>query len=143
MLATPGPTKYSMVEGRKAPLRPIWNRARKVLCEADAIVFVGYRMPATDAHTKQWLIDCLRQRLGTFPFSFERPGFSKLAVHTVLGPDTGHEHSRRLKGSLDEVHPALGVRQWEMGAEDFLGLVSRKTLLAPIWLEGKGRNPSQ
>jgi hypothetical protein len=124
-LATPGPTKQSMIrEG--GSLKALWDRAGEQIGRAHAVVMVGYRMPPTDAGTKQWLVDEIRERVDTAPSLPRVP----LHVHTVLGYGDPHGHSQRLSGLLANISTAgLRHKAWPMNAEDFLGLVQRETLL--------------
>ena len=126
-LATPGPLKYRMTRAG-GPLSPIWLSAEQQMLAATAVVFVGYRMPPTDASTTQWMIDVLRRRVDAIRSKAGVSGWC-LPVHTVLGPNTQNEHCTRLAGLLQELDPAIEHRPWAMGAEDFLGLVPRDTLL--------------
>jgi hypothetical protein len=126
-IATPGPTKQEMITG-KGPFVDIWKRAEQAIRGSAAIVFCGYRMPPTDARTKQWLIDALRESAAKFDLADK---MLKLPIHTVLGPDLSHEHSQRLKGLLLSLDPRIAVKQWPLGAEDFLGLIKREEILDP------------
>jgi hypothetical protein len=129
-IATPGPAKYRMVAEGAAALKPLWTRAEEALRCAEAVVIVGYSMPASDSSTKQWLVDALRFRVshenkGVVPINQEAP----LPVHTVLGPDLTRGPVLRINGLLGEVHPQVRVHPWDMGAEDFLGLIPRARLV--------------
>lgn len=142
-IATPGPTKARMT-GDGGPLKAIWNMAEASLLNADAIVFIGYRIPPTDAGTRAWLADAItsgkmdqrRQRLDEMTKAGDRAdtGIPPLLVHTVLGPDVNHVDSRRLTGILEalDAGDCMQVKNWPMGAEDFLGIVGRRQLLTPM-----------
>jgi hypothetical protein len=159
-MATPGPTKREMIEGTitlplhgnskvQAPLKPLWDAAEIAIREAFTIVIVGYRIPPSDAYTRKWLIDALRtnKRMNSalgprpdnqivFPGPPPKtlPAKDPLVVHTILGSNVNHEHSRRLKGMLEEVDPEgrIEVKPWAMFAEDFLAVANRQRLLKPV-----------
>ncbi len=59
------------------------------LRKAQAVVFVGYRFPPSDSLARRFLIESLVGNESTY-----------LGLHTVLGDDINHPHSRRLHGLL-------------------------------------------
>jgi len=141
-IAIPGPSKQEMT-GIRGPLESMWKLATQKLHEADAIVFIGYRIPPTDAASRAWLAKGLRgsQRVKNRLVESKRsrnpveprPHVLPLLVHTVLGANVEHEHSRRMKGIIEALQSEehMELRQWAMGAEDFLGIVSRMDILRP------------
>ena len=130
-IATPGPAKLQMVDSGGV-LEPLWNEAGRALDDADAVVFVGYRIPPTDAQTRKWLIDKLRSARKNWaerkrkesPLTAHRVAFP---IHTVLGDDTNHRDSRRLQGILKAIG-GIDVQQHPMFAEDFLAVFERGAL---------------
>lgn len=121
VLATPGPLKKRMTAGdsnSKGILRPLWDAARKRIETADGVVFIGYRIPPSDSWSRQWLLDAIDTNLGNRK--------EDLRVYTVLGDDTNHPHSRRLRGLLS--HHDIALEQKPLFAQDFLALVDRDTL---------------
>lgn len=138
-LAVPGPSKLE-ITGR---LNEFWDRAVRALMKADAIVFVGYRFPATDAISRKRLLDAIRDNQQPY-----------LAVHAVLGPNTGEPDTIRLQELL---RMTLWHRQeWSLAAgnnprdppgrrafnlrirpcwsQDFLSAFNEKELFDP-WLK--------
>lgn len=115
-IASPGPSK-ARVSGA---LRGLWDEACESIELADAVVFVGFRFPPSDANAREALLGALNKN--------RQPA---LRVHTVLGPrrdaDTdrleallAHAVRSRPTRALVTVHPLF--------AEDFLGLVGRPTI---------------
>jgi len=143
-IATPGPTKARMIAETSGPLRPIWDLAERAMAAAEAIVFVGYRIPPTDAATRAWMAEQLRgngivvQREADRERSHKGGGGApikqRLRLHTVLGPNVNHVDSQRLAGIVKALDPLddMPIHQWPMGAEDFLGIVTRNRLLGLV-----------
>jgi hypothetical protein len=52
-IATPGPSKHTHVTDL---FMPLWRMAEKALAEADAVVFIGYRFPPSDAFSRERLL---------------------------------------------------------------------------------------
>ena len=128
-IATPGPTKHRMISN-DGIFEPLWRCAREELQLADAVVLIGYRMPPTDAFTKQWLIDRLREVSARKQASGDAiDGPEKTVVHTVLGPGLDSADNGRLRGLLREIDRHVVHKAWDMGSEDFLGLIPRERLL--------------
>src|SRR5205823_2681786 len=86
-IAAPGPSKQSLSAGA---FQPYWEQAMEALRTASAIVFVGYRFPPTDAEARERLLGAIRENTQEY-----------LAVHTVLGPSTNSDDSRRLSGLVE------------------------------------------
>jgi hypothetical protein len=143
--AVPGPSKRKSVEStgpvtstmssEHPDLNWVWQPAYQAIEKADAIVFVGYRIPPTDAFTREKLVEYLMKnpkRLNGFnkcnrvgnriPLAAEG-----LPVYTILGDDVNHKDSRRLQGLLDAVG-GIDVRQMPLFAEDFLAVFERDEL---------------
>jgi len=118
-MATPGPRKRRMIQTQ--PFQAIWSSAQYAVANAGALVIVGYSMPPTDAATKKWLVTALQLWVEKHPNS-------GLCVHLVLGPDQSTGHARRLRGLLRSISTLFSVMTWHLGAEDFLGLLSRAQL---------------
>lgn len=121
-IATPGPRKKELIHGA---FKQHWDHAETAIAQAEALVFCGYRMPPTDAGTKQWLVDAVRQWAAN-----NENNQSPLFVHIVLGPTPGAD-AIRLVGLLKSVEPRITTVTWPLGAEDFLGLFGRSELLRP------------
>jgi hypothetical protein len=79
-IATPGPLK----KDRSKKLTRLWSQAVSALREADVVVFMGYRFPASDAHARSELLGAMR----------DNP--KSVRVHTVLGPRTHDDDTVRL-----------------------------------------------
>jgi hypothetical protein len=134
-IAGPGPGKQKLSSGL---FKWCWDEALAALANATAIVFVGYRFPPTDAEAREKLLGAIHKN----------KNHQHLAIHTVLGPDTSSDNSRRLRGLLE--HAMAGVRkpatpemyhgresrwyslvQQPLGAEDFFSVVDRKSITSP------------
>ncbi|SRR6266849_3549949 len=127
-IAGPGPSKQRFSSGS---FEWCWTEAVAALEKAAAIVFVGYRFPPTDAEAREKLLGAIHENK-------DQP---HLPIHTVLGPNTSSDDSRRLKGLLE--HAMAGVRkprgtggsigyslvQQPLWAEDFFSVVSRSSIL--------------
>ena len=84
-IATPGPTKKATA----TELRFLWEFAKKSIREAEAIVFVGYRFPPSDAQARGEILGAILDNAEPH-----------LALHTVLGPNRGFDDSVRLAALL-------------------------------------------
>jgi len=133
-IAGPGPGKQRLSSGL---FEWCWTEALAALEKAAAIVFVGYRFPPTDAEAREKLLGAIHKNKDK----------QQLAIHTVLGPNTSSDDSRRLKGLLE--HAMAGVRkptmpqllqephrwytlvQQPLLAEDFFSVVDRRSILSP------------
>ncbi len=126
-IAGPGPGKQKLSSGLFAWC---WTEALAALEKAAAIVFVGYRFPPTDAEAREKLLGAIHKNRE----------HEHLAIHTVLGPNTSSDDSRRLQGLLE--HAMAGVRtvqggsnrtynlvQQPLWAEDFFSVVDRNSIL--------------
>jgi hypothetical protein len=138
-IATPGPTKAELASGRFGPL---WTRARNKIKDADAIVFVGYRFPPTDAMAREQILDAIETNT--------RP---HIDLHVVLGPQDAPDVAR-LEEMLKHVGrnakrqdtppgfnggKAFRVVRHRLWSQDFLQLVTRSDLIwkdiaNPRWL---------
>ncbi len=85
-IATPGPMKKE----RSKDLEPLWRQAKEALTNADVIVFMGYRFPASDAHARSELLGAIKAN--------ER---GHVRIHTVLGPRTNDEDTVRVLKLLE------------------------------------------
>ncbi len=103
VLGTPGPRKTGVTD----LLENLWQEALRALSHANAIVFLGYRFPPTDAASRTRLIGAIHQN----------NELDDLAVHTVLGPDVTQPDAQRLKGLL---HQALSHRHIRGTAFNYL-----------------------
>jgi hypothetical protein len=101
-IATPGPSKRAST----GELQLLWTTAEERLAEADAIVFVGYRFPQTDAEARGRLLRAIEanhaRRGSTLPRSHH------LFLHVVLGPERQGKDVVRLEGLLREVMNRAG-----------------------------------
>lgn len=134
-LGTPGPSKRLFAE----KMEELWNAAREAILRANAIVFVGYRFPETDAYAREHLLGAIKDsKVGD------------LAVHTVLGPDLNpdtrrleqllrsalHRGGRRDVGGVDEIWQPSPPQRYrlivhQLFGQDFIGLASRDEILKP------------
>lgn len=135
-IAGPGPSKRKL---SSAPFEWCWTQAVAALKKATAIVFVGYRFPPTDAEAREKLLGAIRDNKDT----------QYLPIHTVLGPDTSSDDSRRLRGLLEHalagvrkpavagMHPELAASRWysleqqPLFAQDFFSVVTPKSIKSP------------
>jgi hypothetical protein len=141
-MATPGPSKLS---GSTVDFADLWTLAKTALTEADAIVFVGYRFPETDAYARETLLGAIRENKTKNPETG-----STLRAHIVLGlSGESSQHSARLASMLRFVCGAAGrhdsdtqwvgmgvperrffVRTHPLFAQDFLSVARRTDLFA-------------
>jgi hypothetical protein len=128
-IGTPGATKGNLAN---AQLAPLWNRAAEQIQVADAVVFVGYRFPPTDARAREHLLEAIEYN--------ERP---HVDLHVVLGPQR-NEHVERLEEMLryaavrakrQETPPGYNggksfrIVRHALWSQDFLQLVDRRGLI--------------
>lgn len=104
-IATPGPGKQSS----STVFGSLWARAKQRLASADAVFFIGFRFPPSDAMARVKLLGSLRR--------------SRAALHVVLGDDVNHPHCRRLKTLLNYVSGRDAAEVHPLFAEDFLGIL--------------------
>jgi hypothetical protein len=119
-IATPGPSKSR----EAASMRQLWTLAGNALAEADAIVFVGFRFPETDADAREALLDAIARGPRQV-----RP--TAVAMHIVLGP-RGRDSDRltelltfagkRRKGQTFRIEPH------HLYGQDFLSVARRDDL---------------
>ena len=135
-IATPGPSKQIA----KWALKPLWDAALARLRSADAIVFVGYRFPPTDAEARHELLTAIE----TNNAKPEVPQHH-LKIHIVLGPKLSDDVERLhrlvesvlLRAGRTQGRPVSGRRTFQihahrMYAEDFF------TVWSPALLHGVG-----
>lgn len=84
-LATPGASKRLLA----GDLGVLWARAENAIHDADAVVFIGYRFPPTDALARSRILRALSGNTK-----------SRLGVHVVLGPNTHEPDVVRLEAML-------------------------------------------
>ncbi len=137
-IASPGPSK-----GRFAStMKHLWDKALQAIKYAEAVVFVGYRFPPSDAIARERVLRALAETGTT--------NNALIAVHTVLGPNRDPDsvrleqmlhHALRDGGRDDKQTLVPGaprpgrfyeITAWPLWAEDFLGLV-RRDALPPSW----------
>ena len=138
-IGTPGPTKFNATAG--GVLEQVWNVAMDALSGADAIVLVGYRFPESDSAARRLLVEAIGKNTKR-----------QLALHTVLGPSTESDASRRLESILKtaankkarnwlasppeqpipygptDTRLWYSLTQWPLYAQDFLDLYERDQL---------------
>jgi|SRR6478736_873462 len=143
-IATPGPSKRAATTGY---LARHWRHAREALATADAVVFIGYRFPPSDALAREVLLTAI----GRTPSSSGgvRLAARELRVYTVLGPNAQSDDSARLGGLIRGALSGAGwwdldlgapssrppglftLRQLPLFGQDFMSIFSRQNLLAP------------
>jgi hypothetical protein len=69
-ILTPGPGKLVATK----ELKPLWDKAKGAIKEADAVVFIGYRFPPSDSAARSILLGAVSENQRA------------LSLHTVLGP---------------------------------------------------------
>jgi hypothetical protein len=72
-VAVPGPSKRGLT---KELFEPLWVQAVNAIERADAVVFLGYRFPESDAESRERLLKAIVVN--------QQP---RLRIHVVLGPD--------------------------------------------------------
>jgi hypothetical protein len=126
-IATPGPSKSREAKAFKS----VWDLACDALALADAIVFLGFRFPETDAEPREVLLNAIA--------GSSRQGH-RLFLHIVLGQPG--PHSARLEALLrfacrDRVefgrmplqgHGVYSVQTHPLFGQDFLAVVHRADL---------------
>ncbi len=128
-IATPGASKQRLM----AAFEPLWQRALDDIMNADAIVFVGYSFPPTDANARQRLLEAISGNRCP----------STLRVHIVLG-EPG-PHTARLKHMIEfmcrrggrrlmetPIRMAYSVTVHPLLAEDFLTVYERERLFDSV-----------
>jgi hypothetical protein len=145
-VATPGPSKRREAQG----FQELWELAKRALRIADAIVFVGFRFPETDADARKELLGAIGGNVGKGDRYNERDA-SQLSLHTVLGngPTSGRDAERlaallrfSCRGSRDEARRDTArfhvtgvsshrftVDSHPLLAQDFFSVERRKDLL--------------
>ena len=133
-IATPGPDKQELVDGL-GPLKKLWDVAAMAIQEAERIIFIGYRIPKTDAYSRRWLLQHLRvsavrnRKARTemvmgggvpLPITVHKP----MEIETVLGDDVNTSDSRRLAALLGSC--GAQAKPVPMFAEDYLVAYGRK-----------------
>jgi hypothetical protein len=125
-IATPGPSKRAASK----ELGALWSKAQVALANADAIVFVGYRFPETDAHARKTLLEAIRE-------NHRDQETHHLAIHVVLG---GHpQHTSRLAALMQNVcgrnrdaglsaGRSFRVHEHPLFAQDFFTALNRSGL---------------
>ena len=129
-IASPGSNKLRESKGGLANL---WKHASKALQNSDAIVFLGYRFPPTDAHARR-----------TFVNALAKGAESKrhVSAHVVLKEnslDVGRTsqilHYAFKRGGRQNLPPPRGIGYQviaqPLSVEDFLTVMSREQLFNP------------
>jgi hypothetical protein len=133
VLGTPGPSKSALT----VILSDLWTAAEAAIAAADAIVFVGYRFPPTDANARRRLLRAIEN-------CAKKQERARLALHVVLGP--GCPDARRLeellrfaarRGELQEdaeTWDAVGanrfrIRVHQLFSQDFFDVYDEKFLM--------------
>lgn len=115
-LACPGPTKAATSK----QLAGLWDKAMQAIVEADGIIFIGYRFPPTDAHSRTRILDAISANQQ-----------KSLDVRVVLGPAVNGPDVVRTKSLLEfalarRTLPNAGtlpVQVLPLYAEDYLSVV--------------------
>jgi hypothetical protein len=124
-IATPGPSKRR----ESKDFESIWSIACQELMAADAIVFIGYRFPETDAYARSALLGAIRKHKA---LNGDNAGPSdRLSIHAVLG--LKGPASERLESMLEFVcqrgrKDKYRVKSHPLYGQDFLSLVERERL---------------
>ena len=104
-IATPGPTKKTMIVG----LNRLWEDALDHLRTADYIYFIGYRFPPSDSEARRRLLGAIREN---------RSPLRRIEI--VLGPERTSDVLRLEGLLLHTVKNPNRVRVHHLYAEDFL-----------------------
>jgi hypothetical protein len=110
-IAPPGPSKAEMTK----KLEPLWNLAEQRLKVANAVCFLGYRFPETDATARRRLLAAL-------------PTGHSAQAHVVLGPNVHHPDVERLQGLLRYRLNEYRITVHPMFAQDFLSVFDPEML---------------
>jgi hypothetical protein len=112
-IAPPGPDKVGVAD----EFDDLWKAATTALGSADAVVFIGYRFPQTDAQARDKILSALSSR--TIP------------MHVVLGSDLHSVDAQRLRGLLVSNTPRTPVVMHPLFAQDFMPLWRGRSLSDP------------
>jgi hypothetical protein len=119
VIATPGVTKQDLTRA----LPDLWDRAERLLETAEAVVFVGYRFPETDAEARRRLLGALRKNKQQY-----------LRVHVVLGPDS--PDVPRLRSLLTHTLERSGRLPWGVSPKTTSGRSTRYAVVVhPLFAE--------
>ena len=125
-IATPGPTKKAMTDDDFAPL---WQYAAARIREADAVVFLGYRFPPSDAQARGRILGAITENTRPEDEIMRHT----LDLHVVLGDD--HPAAERLEALLKSLRVTGGnrarsrnVQRRPLFVEDFLTVCHRRNL---------------
>jgi hypothetical protein len=83
-IATPGGSKLAASEGA---LKPLWALANRKLVDAQEVVFIGYRIPESDAAAREMLLDAFEANEQTSLFVrivLGRPSFDRDRLESLL-----------------------------------------------------------
>jgi hypothetical protein len=100
--AAPGPGKQQQAQR----FQDLWDYAADAVKAAGAVVFLGYRIPPTDARSRRFLLENLPQ--------------GRIPIHVVLGHDTNGPDARRMKGLLEMARPQAVVDLLPLFGQDYL-----------------------
>lgn len=110
-IATPGGSKLASSEG---DLQALWALASKKIREAQEVIFIGYRIPESDAAAREMILDALQENEN-----------KQLRVKVVLGPPSFDR--ARLTTLLEVTMPersresgSLDVQAIDAWAQDYL-----------------------
>ena len=101
-IAAPGPGK----QYQALRFKDLWDTAADALKAAGAVVFLGYRLPPTDARSRRFFLDNLPQ--------------GRIPIHVVLGHDTNSPDARRMMGLLEMARPQACIEALPMFGQDYL-----------------------
>lgn len=105
LIGTPGLGKQEIAKR----LAPLWDKAEKSIQEADELIFLGYRMPASDAEARRRLVNAMK-----------RCEPDAAVVRLVLGNDANA--AERLKAIFEWAGVKHQVEIVPMNVEDFLSV---------------------
>ncbi len=119
LIGSPGQTKAALCDG---PLKSQWDAATAALRSADAVIFVGYRFPPTDAHSREAILGAIRGNQAPH-----------LSIRVILGPSPNPD-IKRLEGLLrwaisERAAGTAEVIVEPLYAEDFLSVYDRRLLV--------------
>jgi hypothetical protein len=125
-IAAPGRSKKRMIDD---VFRPLWEVAKQELKRANAIIFLGYSFPKSDAKARHELLSAIRE---------DECGTRLRRFDIVLGHDVKQPQTQRMlallqacsKGRGLPSHPAVEASQPSRGDSSELSIV-----LQPLWVE--------
>ena len=126
-IATPGPTKRKTAQ----EFRDLWKHAKNALSAADAIVFIGYRFPPSDAEARHELLSAIGNSTVkdlTVHVVLGLPGPDAARLEALLGFACRSGRAAREGMYSDGARGNYAIRTQPLYGQDFLSVVQRAHL---------------